>query len=447
MQNAFVFDDNKCTGCQACQIACTIENDLDPDMDWRQVDTFNESRLPGIPSFHHSLACNHCIEAPCMKYCPALAYSRDTQTGAVLIDKDSCIGCKYCTWVCPYDAPKYNQSKGVVEKCTFCNHRLQNGEKPACVTACPTDALQVEELHNGVHLNSVQGFSEVGIQPAIRIIPLREKQSTDQLLSKKDALNFPEIITGNSNQISKISLKSEWTLVVFTVLFAALTGLMTGTSYNTIQFQPLIFLAAGIIGMVLSVAHLGKITRFYRAIYNWKNSWLSREIICISLFMSLAVVYLFGLIVQDWIAWLTTAAGFAGLFCMDKIYYVVWDSRKVKIHSSQAVFSGILFTAILMQSPIIFTVATFVKAILYLLRKMSFIRTRQKSRPVLSFFRLITGFILPIALWFTAPVNSIHYIMASVVIGELIDRCEFYLEMVILTPKTQMTIDLEKQMI
>ena len=76
VQNAFIFDINKCTGCQACQIACVIENELEPERSWRQMFTFNKQRLPDIPLFHLSLACNHCLDAPCMKYCPALAYLR-----------------------------------------------------------------------------------------------------------------------------------------------------------------------------------------------------------------------------------------------------------------------------------------------------------------------------------------------------------------------------------
>ncbi len=89
MPLAFVFDPNRCTGCQACELACSIENELGPDRSWRGVVTFNEEAFPGIPLFHLSLACNHCAEPACMNTCPALAYHRDEETGAVLVDVDT----------------------------------------------------------------------------------------------------------------------------------------------------------------------------------------------------------------------------------------------------------------------------------------------------------------------------------------------------------------------
>jgi len=127
MPLAFVFDPNRCTGCQACELACSIENELGPDRSWRGVVTFNEEAFPGIPLFHLSLACNHCAEPACMNTCPALAYHRNEETGAVLIDPDRCIGCRYCSWVCPYGAPTFEAERGVMGKCTFCVHRLEIG--------------------------------------------------------------------------------------------------------------------------------------------------------------------------------------------------------------------------------------------------------------------------------------------------------------------------------
>ena len=121
MQRSFVLDINTCTGCHACQVACQIENQLQPGTSWRWVDTFNEPRYPGVPVFHLSLACNHCVNAPCMTHCPTLAYSKDPRTGAVILDEAKCIGCKYCTWACPYDAPRFEPAWGVVVKSTFCN--------------------------------------------------------------------------------------------------------------------------------------------------------------------------------------------------------------------------------------------------------------------------------------------------------------------------------------
>jgi ferredoxin len=85
---AFVFDPNTCVGCQACAIACVNENRLTPGHFWRQVVTFNAERRPQRPTYHLSLACNHCLDAPCVRACPARAIARDARTGAVLIHVD-----------------------------------------------------------------------------------------------------------------------------------------------------------------------------------------------------------------------------------------------------------------------------------------------------------------------------------------------------------------------
>ncbi|NJD18740.1 MAG: 4Fe-4S dicluster domain-containing protein, partial [Gemmatimonadetes bacterium] len=137
----FLFDPNRCTGCAACTLACSTENALGWGVSWRQIVPFNPERRPDIPSFHLSLACNHCDDAPCVAQCPTQAMRRDPVTGAVLVDGSRCIGCRYCAWVCPYDAPRFDAARGVMTKCTLCSHRLAAGGTPACVEACPTDAL------------------------------------------------------------------------------------------------------------------------------------------------------------------------------------------------------------------------------------------------------------------------------------------------------------------
>ncbi len=169
MRPAFVFDPDRCTGCQACELACSIENDLGPDRTWRDVITFNEPANAGIPRYHLSLACNHCEEPACMYACPALAYSRDQATGAVLIDAGRCIGCRYCAWACPYGAPTYERERGVMGKCTFCHHRLRDGLKPACATLCPTGALDFAELPESEIGGDVGGFPRTALGPSIRI--------------------------------------------------------------------------------------------------------------------------------------------------------------------------------------------------------------------------------------------------------------------------------------
>ena len=76
-----------------------------------------------------------------MKACPVDAISKRASDGIVLIDKEKCIGCKYCVWACPYGAPQVNEITGKVEKCTMCVHRTDRGLQPACAITCVGKAL------------------------------------------------------------------------------------------------------------------------------------------------------------------------------------------------------------------------------------------------------------------------------------------------------------------
>ena len=89
MARGFHFDLNRCTGCEACRLACSIENELPGGESWRRIETFNPRRHPAAPRFHLSLACLHCADPPCLDACPARAYHRDGATGAVLLDSQT----------------------------------------------------------------------------------------------------------------------------------------------------------------------------------------------------------------------------------------------------------------------------------------------------------------------------------------------------------------------
>jgi anaerobic dimethyl sulfoxide reductase subunit B (iron-sulfur subunit) len=78
-----------------------------------------------------------------VEVCPAGAYRKRDQDGIVVHDPAKCIGCQYCTWTCPYAAPQYSEAEGRVMKCNLCVERIDAGEQPACVEACPTRAIEV----------------------------------------------------------------------------------------------------------------------------------------------------------------------------------------------------------------------------------------------------------------------------------------------------------------
>jgi Fe-S-cluster-containing dehydrogenase component len=136
----FVLDLHRCVGCNACVIACRIENGRTHAAAWRRVLPLNLARRPGGPTYSLSVACHHCDDPACLRGCPANAYEKRAD-GVVLHHDDRCIGCRYCEMTCPFGAPQFDADRGVVSKCHLCAPRLDAGLEPACVAACPTGAL------------------------------------------------------------------------------------------------------------------------------------------------------------------------------------------------------------------------------------------------------------------------------------------------------------------
>lgn len=177
---AMIIDLDRCTACQACVIACKMENNV-PDSTpesfkakkatfrTRVIPLFQSGKYPNVSVQIYPTLCNQCSNPPCVAACPTGAtYKRSD--GIVLIDWEKCIGCKYCMATCPYGQRMYVQieepkeyhnpaaippgnrtnrpPKGKVDKCTFCAHLLDKGELPACVTACPAEARIFGDLDN-----------------------------------------------------------------------------------------------------------------------------------------------------------------------------------------------------------------------------------------------------------------------------------------------------------
>jgi anaerobic dimethyl sulfoxide reductase subunit B (iron-sulfur subunit) len=147
-QYAFYFDSSACSGCKACQVACKDKHNLPLGVLWRRVyevagggwTRSGAAWVSSVFAYNVSLACNHCAQPICAEVCPARAITQRAD-GIVLIDPDRCIGCKYCSWACPYGAPQYDAGAGHMTKCTFCADNLDAGLPPACVAACPLRAL------------------------------------------------------------------------------------------------------------------------------------------------------------------------------------------------------------------------------------------------------------------------------------------------------------------
>lgn len=158
-----VIDTKRCIACHACSMACKIENNLPDGVWWNRtltdggtgIDT-PKGEWPNNEMGFVTLSCQHCESPACVEACPVGATYKDESTGEVVQDYDRCIGCRICMAACPYegvrffnwdephhvvehavgdvDAPVHQ--KGVVEKCTLCQHRRAKGLEPACIEVC-----------------------------------------------------------------------------------------------------------------------------------------------------------------------------------------------------------------------------------------------------------------------------------------------------------------------
>jgi Fe-S-cluster-containing dehydrogenase component len=406
---AFVHDLATCVGCHACVVACAAENGTGPERFWRQVVTFNEERRPGRPVYHVSLACNHCRDAPCERHCPALAISRDARTGAVLIDGGRCIGCRYCAWVCPYDALRFDAERGVVGKCTLCHDRLLEGAAPACTTACPTGALKLGTLE-GDEATPVPGFPDEGARPAIRVLPLRWRPGAPDA-----AASGP---SERPARRERISLASEWSLFAFTSTFVLLVAWLAGARLGGPPVSTPALLGAGLAALAIAARHLGRKERAWRAALNWRRSWLSREAIAVVAFLGLAAIggqnsrpdpFLVGV-------------GFVALFCMDRVYTAVAGQRRPRLDDTAAVASALFLAGVASMQPGLAVAAG-------LVRLAGFGERLRAGRPaswVFATARIAIGLGLPLTLVLLAGPAGLPVALAGAVVGELLDRAHFY---------------------
>ncbi len=183
-----VIDLGKCVGCGACVAACIMENlnsyvkeyqvraniltslfglpvPKEPPLEMALEESKREGKkpfeekmwtrtkvikielgkFPNVEAIYYHKICQHCDDAPCVSVCPTQA-SYQTKEGVVLIDPNKCILCGACITACPYGARNVNPFANVVDKCTFCYHRLKESKLPACVETCPTGARVFGDL-------------------------------------------------------------------------------------------------------------------------------------------------------------------------------------------------------------------------------------------------------------------------------------------------------------
>ena len=185
---------DRCTGCNTCAMACKMQNNVPMGMAWNRVlneecefEVGVQGTYPHVSRAHLPVACQHCENPACLRVCPTGATYKDDK-GRVEIDYDKCIGCRMCMAACPYNARTFNwnepvratgagygdarvpeRARGVMEKCTLCKERTDEGDEPMCVHCCPADARVFGDLDD----------------PDSAVSRLRREQSAEVLLEEK----------------------------------------------------------------------------------------------------------------------------------------------------------------------------------------------------------------------------------------------------------------------
>lgn len=385
-QHAFHFTADNCIGCHACEAACSEKNDNPAHISFRSVGYVEGGTYPDFTRMNISMACNHCDDPVCLKGCPTRAYTKHAEYGAVLQDPETCFGCGYCTWVCPYNAPQLDPIKGQVSKCNMCVDRLEVGLKPSCVSACLGNALNFGVVENTPENREqakihIPGFPDPSItRPNIRFqqtkqmpdevtrtdgMPLKYHKTedgsyrpvVDQKKDKERFWNIPKL-SSRENPLVAFTLFSQAALGAF---FATFIGRALGVeSLSTLTqsalYVPLLLSVCGLtaLALLMSTVHLGKPFRAYRGFNNLRWSPVSREGLGIFLFLIFAGLHMLTMLPQNtWVqpflpelpalidaanilGYLALPAGAGGLYYMYRCYRIparpFWDHWQTATH-------------------------------------------------------------------------------------------------------------------
>ncbi len=332
-QYAFEVDLDRCSGCKACVTACHSLNGLDSSETWRDVGMLigGTTELPVLQ--HVTTACHHCLEPGCMSACPVDAYEKDPVTGIVKHLDDQCFGCQYCTLACPYDVPKYHSGLGIVRKCDMCSDRLAHGEAPACVQACPHEAIAIRIVSRAQVIEDCEANTFLPAAPEPHItLPTTTYKSKKVFPRNLLPVDFHSVSTQHPH----------WPLIVMLVLTQfsvgaflaglALERLLSAELISAIRpLHSLNALVFGLLALGASTLHLGRPQFAWRAVIGLRHSWLSREIVAFGVFAGAAVLYAagnwFGLetlgvnaSLRTGIAWTVAASGIIGVLCSVMVY-------------------------------------------------------------------------------------------------------------------------------
>ena len=326
----FHFDATACVGCHCCEVACNEQNNNPADIKWRRVGEMEGGIFPNVSQLFNSMSCNHCIDPACLIGCPTNSYIKIEETGIVIHDDPSCIGCQYCTWNCPYGVPTFHEERNIVTKCHMCHERLDEGQSPACVQACPSGAIEIEVFRPDEWLK--EDIDKQGNMP--HLVDARVTNATTRYTLPK---NLPEMKEADEHLLKPSH--SEMPLVFMTVLtqislgafFALFLGDLFSLSGKASPnwVMALIVMLPAALGLPLSALHLGRPFMAMSAMKNIKTSWLSREALALGVFTGLMSVnvalYFFDVsaYVRVFFEAMTLVIGIFGIYAQGMIYQIV----------------------------------------------------------------------------------------------------------------------------
>lgn len=355
-QYAFEVDLDKCTGCKACVAACHALNGLDEDESWRAVGLLHggSAAAPAIQTV--TTSCHHCVDPACMNGCPVNAYEKDPETGIVRHLDDQCFGCQYCTLMCPYDAPKFNKRLGIVRKCDMCSDRLEHGEAPACVQACPTEAIAIRLVQHAevTEAGDARVFLPGAPTPehtlpstiykTARALP-KNLLPADFYVTRPEHAHLPLVVMLTFTQLS-----------VGAFAWTSLVRLLTGGAPGGLVIQAVTACGLALLALAASVLHLGRPWLAWRAVLNLRRSWLSREALAFGLYAKLAVISALLLAAQGHMAadsfggWMAkqagevqvaaSLAGLLGVFCSVMVYVATRRSHWAAVNTGIKFFGS-----------------------------------------------------------------------------------------------------------
>jgi formate dehydrogenase iron-sulfur subunit len=285
-QYAFDVDLDRCSGCKACVTACHSLNGLAENETWRSVGSLHGGTAAAPFQATVTTACHHCVDPGCLNGCPVLAYEKDPVTGIVRHLDDQCIGCQYCVLKCPYEVPQYNPAIGIVRKCDMCSNRLAAGEAPACVQACPSEAIRITVIDKKEI--AIATTTESRLVPGAPVSAITIPTTTFRTFRK-----MPDNTHAGDSSAAKPA-QAHPPLVWMLILTQLSVGMFCFgwlnqsliASFKTLFYS--IALLVGSTGLIASVLHLGRPLQAWRSFLGWRRSWLSREILLFGAYISLA---------------------------------------------------------------------------------------------------------------------------------------------------------------